>query len=793
MKHHTHVGGSSIESGARRRSPQEANSCPDWSPRGIARPYSMKGLPVLETSAILMLMLPSPRSIFPAYAWCEHFHGNQFIVLVCKTTYDLRPGECPPSEAMVPICTSDKFDNPEATDGTVRAPSDLVPYKRPEVLVVGTAHPPPDTHPSKTSFSARLSVGDVDKSVEVWGDRCFDRDGNLKQQGVRSIPLLWEYAAADDDDNPVGLRPGYPDSYGRIRLPNFTALGCAINNSGAVVAPAGFAPLAAKWPRRVSRKERGERALATASSTGSGLIALSTAFNTAPEDQFFEESPEKKLRISLEGFHLGLPRMDSFVQLVPLSVAVHDGQRTRRQPAVPDTILIDTDRAHVCVTWRSAFLCEWDPRDTKRIEVDFRNGAAPSRTSQNTALPKTEPDLDFSDGGSPSILPTRSEKTDAPRTRVDVAAAPPHGDGLPFQTPDPRTTPLEKVAPHPPPPPMYPVVSERPQYGSPHGAETEAAVAPQAVSVGELAGRGASGYVVAPALEGRDTEFGPLIIPSSSSAVVPPECGVLQLRLDPYPLRSVELLWFEPATGGRLREVAEWRTVLAKAKDLAPEGVDYDGPAARSSNSVERQEMWSVLACGSPLSVEEAPMRLRNVTEQFRGAKRSLALIEGLIEVQFDELEELKATMAAAGQHAASNDRLRSVITEVHDIFKTPWAQQVNLLLESLSAKLREATTSDRKLAMTADEFRQQVRAGLAQNRHFQRRFAFGEKRLRVILVSSDGAHRIPAYLPEQAARDLPSFERFHARCVGEVRPVAEQGEPAAVAMRLLTLGRTLD
>ena len=73
--------------------------------------------------------------------------------------------------------------------------SDFIPGKaRADVILVGYAFAP--RKEPVCSLVARLNVGELDKSIEVFGERSFTAEGEL-QEGPRFVrmPLRWERAA----------------------------------------------------------------------------------------------------------------------------------------------------------------------------------------------------------------------------------------------------------------------------------------------------------------------------------------------------------------------------------------------------------------------------------------------------------------------------------------------------------------------------------------------------------------------------------------------------------------------
>ncbi|MFS8068703.1 MAG: DUF2169 domain-containing protein, partial [Byssovorax sp.] len=171
------------------------------------------------------------------------------LTVVCRATFLLRPGEsvlAPDQED--PIEHDDHWNDDAGR--SLRVASDLVPMKpRADITLVGHAFAP--GHAAVRSLVVRLLVGELDKSIEVLGDRSFDQEGTLHEGPLFSrMPLLYERSAGGPETtNPVGLR-GQTNAYGRITVPNLQPPGMLITSPSDYLEPVGFGPIAPGWPTR---------------------------------------------------------------------------------------------------------------------------------------------------------------------------------------------------------------------------------------------------------------------------------------------------------------------------------------------------------------------------------------------------------------------------------------------------------------------------------------------------------------------------------------------------------------
>ena len=141
--------------------------------------------------------------------------GAWSLALACRAGFELTPGESP-------LITLSK----EASDEERRLLEQavlMVPLKRwPEVVVVGDAYAPEGK--PVTSLSVRLGVGELDKVIQVTGDRHLTMEGGLVGPApFARMSLGWEQAAgrASTPGTPPAWRwAPAPASrgWGRLRL-----------------------------------------------------------------------------------------------------------------------------------------------------------------------------------------------------------------------------------------------------------------------------------------------------------------------------------------------------------------------------------------------------------------------------------------------------------------------------------------------------------------------------------------------------------------------------------------------
>jgi hypothetical protein len=378
--------------------------------------------------------------------WQTPARGSSLAV-VCKATYLLAPIESQLADTQEPPCDKDVYrrDDP---GGSLRLASDLVPFKRrAEVLLVGHAHAP--RREPVRSLRARLLVGEVDKTIEVFADRAFTLEGQLRE-GPRftRMPLLWKRAAGGPGtSNPSGVRlDAPPDAFGQRPLPNLQPPGLHITSPDDVILPVGFGPLAPTWPGRWEKLGRhatgwdpqrwAERPLPDDIDPG--------YFNAALPDQQVEAIRPNE-RIILENLHAEHERLVTSLAPATPRARIEWAQGGAEDVRFRcDTIWIDTDQGTCALTWRAQIPID-QPERQGRVTVTLAQGgkggderrrwnglgttaagSAPSSPAPSSSLPFGRPASE-----APPAMPAR---VDRPRE----VAAPARLDRPAEQSPPPR-------------------------------------------------------------------------------------------------------------------------------------------------------------------------------------------------------------------------------------------------------------------------------------------------------------------------------------------------------------------
>jgi hypothetical protein len=276
------------------------------------------------------------------------------LAIVCKATHKLLPGQARLASTQEPLYAEEQCWQQDRSK-SIERPADLVPAKpRVDVVLVGSAHAP--RRAPARSISVRLSVGEIDKSLEVCCARTLSADG-IPRDGalVTSVPLRWELAAGGHGTtNPVGVPQDVHPAFGSRVLPQIQPAGWLSGDPGAPIPIAGLGPIGAAWPSR--RDRLGARAASFREGDWNNEVLGDdfdlAYFQVAPPDQQLEElRPDES--IVLENLLPDVPRLvTNLPGLLPRAFLHARAGAVTPIALRADTLWLDTDRGICTVTYR---------------------------------------------------------------------------------------------------------------------------------------------------------------------------------------------------------------------------------------------------------------------------------------------------------------------------------------------------------------------------------------------------------------------------------------------------------
>jgi hypothetical protein len=719
--------------------------------------------------------------------------GRWALAVVAKVTYAVEPGVVVPARRSVPIHDRDVPNHDQAA-ASLACASDAVPFKpRADVVLVGHAYAPAGQ--LARSLGARLSVGPLDKTILVTGDRIWTRDGPGEPAPFVSMPLRYERAGRGHDGaNPVGVAPG-------ARLPNLLPDGWRPGRTPAAVEPACFAPIAPEWPERQARLGRHAGRWPPAPWHLEPIPGDVDAgfFCCAPRDQQLDRLVGDE-RVVLEGLRPDHPRLVTRLSGQRVRAFVERGGAASPLDMRCDTLWIDTDLGLCTLTWRGGLALE-HAGEPGTILVALEAPGRELGWGEIDALRRAM--LEQNERGATARLHVEAHgadpvtiATEALESVVDVTRPPaPHllaSPALPFRgggaLDAARGAHGEAAGEH-----------DTARLGVDGARAPARAASPWAGAVApsapDLDARAAPGGFRSPAVLARIEEaIRPPPAPGAEPAPIPVEPEPALAATPPArPAARIKLLWFDPAVAPRLGDVEAWRLILAELDlRLLEEGVDDQRSAEAIAALAPGRNLAEVLVRGEALGAEGIEGAVSAATALNGRFEPPLVLAAGMLALPPDELEALKAALTVCAPFAAGDKKLRETLEGARVASAVPGPEAARGVAEiwtrRLAENLREAHRD-----LPADYLEEQIERILLEGRHYQRRTLFGKKWLRALLVTPGAAHGVPTYLPDELADRLPLFPRFEARLLAEVDLREDRYESHALALRVAALARVVD
>lgn len=351
--------------------------------------------------------------------------------IAVKGTYRLLPDECALESRPSPIFFEDQPHEGGPAKGIAR-PSDVEPFKHaPEIVVVGSAYA---TNGPADHVLARVTVGEVDKSVDAWVPRRYRTEGTLESKGTATrFPLDYGSAAGGPGtDNPIGVSVERVDSKGRHRVPGLLPPKFALGGAGAFVPTVGLGPIEPRSPMRQRYlREEDHRWLEDPATLPQPAGFDDRYFQASAPDQWLSAPFSPDDWFVLESLHPRQARLATRLPGFEPRAFAYGKPLTLRA----ELVVIDSDLGVLTVTWRAR--CELDTsRNVVPLAVrtaQFTPAATPPPPQAPPAPAKPHPKR-------PTARIVRPPPPDGgfERTAMELPAAGPAG-ALPFASSGPMS------------------------------------------------------------------------------------------------------------------------------------------------------------------------------------------------------------------------------------------------------------------------------------------------------------------------------------------------------------------
>ncbi len=772
--------------------------------------------------------------------------GRLTCTIVAKATYALAPGESAPLHDPIPIQEDDLHRDGDRSR-SVHVPSDLAPFKRKaEVVVVGSAFASREA----ASILARVVVGDVDKSLEVFPPRHARADGSVESGApIVRHPLGYEHAAGGPNtDNPAGIDVTRADGRGFFPMSQLLAPLHANGAAGSRAPTWGFGPIASTWPARAGLLGSHDRAWLRQPAAAAMPAAFPpNFFQTAPPDQWLYHPVAPSEAIVLEGLHPELRRLAmSLSDLTPRAVVA--GPRPEVVRLTGDLILVDTDRGICTVTFRGQIplgprgervvvvgvpvATELSPEDLRGLvegdsaEVEATHVVSafldppadstclgslmsslpvlPFRVEPTPQLPRpSSPDGELShraaagSGGEipPAPAPARAPAHAPPPTATLSPAPPPVSVAAPPPLSAPAPSSARPIAPipvAPAAPRLAPAIGPPPPFEWVASPKLAQAPSPAAAPAGD------SGKSARVPTASFDAAFGG-VKAFSDAAALATRAASPDAASHP-PVRAYT--GFAPEASGQRQAVVSLisfdaavaarlrratRFAAALQATTRPKRPQgVDSP--RQEPRDERGDVLRALSFGRPADAAEIERSLTDCLDDPDDLDRPLVLVAGELRPTFDEIETLGATVAVVKQVAGADKKVLASLALGQDALAAPIAPRPKTTL-GLVRQIEQAALA---LSLPPRYVPAEVERVLVEGRKYKRRTVLGAARVRAELQLPGGGEARLVYLPDTAATSLPLLVAFAVVALCEVIPREDLGEAQDEALLAVAIGRVI-
>lgn len=335
-----------------------------------------------------------PQKLGVLYRPYEH-EGHCFLAIAVFVYFPFDdPGRLLPEVGMWKLAGAELGDVP-LDDGMNKL--------RAEVLVHGSCYTPHGK--PQATCPVRVTIGSVDKTLFVIGDRVWDKEVPTEPEPFSVMPIRYENAFGGEGfaDNPLGKGFAPVDGGAVQSLPNIELPKRLIRSIKDHPAPAGLGPYDFSWPQRASKAGTYDDEWLKTRFPGFAKDIDWTLFNTAADDQQIDGFFRQDEAFSVENMHPDKQRLES--RLPGVVVRCFANSRRRGGESF-DEIHTRIDTVHLfphveraIAIYRGLKLVhEDDASDVLQLMVAAEAPAAPKpvehyRTVLGQRLDRTRPEL----------------------------------------------------------------------------------------------------------------------------------------------------------------------------------------------------------------------------------------------------------------------------------------------------------------------------------------------------------------------------------------------------------------
>lgn len=253
---------------------------------------------------------------------------------------------------------------------------------------------------------------------------------------------------------------------------------------------------------------------------------------------------------------------------------------------------------------------------------------------------------------------------------------------------------------------------------------------------------------------------------------------------------ALKLIWLDPKAMPRLRAERRWKGLWAHAPqraaffEEAPDAGRADAPTSR-----DKRDALSLLARADSIREGSVKQAILDAIGDDGALDPPLVHVAGELELPFDELAALKATVMAASPLVSTDEALEEALTAARELLKSPWPPGSGGLVAGVLSRVKAALAQAGRASMSSMEAH--TDRMLLEQRSYQWRTVFGRRWIRGLLrTSPEAPDATTVYLPEAARDELPLFKRFRVKLIGEADLQEDEAEPFSCVVKVMALSR---
>ena len=332
-----------------------------------------------------MLQLKNTTPFAATIALFPNEHGVDTLYIIVKATFDLS-ARIAMAERQVPLTLADEHWG-EAENSSLKYAAEMHLCKpATDVALVGQAWAP-SGRPA-AALDVRLAVAEREKTIRVFGDRHWRKDGALSSpQPFERMPIVYEraYGGIHTPDpeapqslaearNPVGV--GFPGKRSKQELleqplPNIEDPAQLIRQPGQQSVPAGFGFIAATWQPRCQHAGTYDADWQKTRAPYLPDDFNPRFFNAAAPEFVFDRYLQGGEPVEVDNANPSGP-LRFHLPECQLNTQVAIANRTETPPLNLETVLIEPDEHRLCLTWRAALPCDKQTLNVREVTITLK-------------------------------------------------------------------------------------------------------------------------------------------------------------------------------------------------------------------------------------------------------------------------------------------------------------------------------------------------------------------------------------------------------------------------------------